>query len=478
VSGAPTIFRTRNAPRRSFAVFIAIVCLVGAGTVGATSNDSYVGSLGGSGSSHPVVGIAATTSGKGYWLAASDGGVFTFGDAKFYGSTGGRALGAPIVGIAPTPSGNGYWLVASDGGVFTFGRARFFGSTGGRALAAPIVGIAPTPSGNGYWLAASDGGVFTFGDAKFYGSTGGRALAARIVGIAPTPSGNGYWLAASDGSVLGFGDAQSHGSTGARELGAPVVGIAPTRTAYGYWLVEADGATVAFGTARAFRTEFPSLGTPTVPADADGANAIAASPVGGYFVASRRGAIGISTIAPTPTPTPAPVAAPAPAALRTPAESAPHTAPLIALQLLLRMNAEREARNLAPLGWDSLLATRARDWAHTLLATDAFHHQNLQTIANAARGRFEELGENIFAGGGSAADAGAAHVGFMRSADHRANMLLPQGQLVGIGAACLRGKLVVVEDFAIRMGAPMPPAGQPVPPMYPIVAPKTNGASC
>ena len=436
MSGAPTIFRTRNAPRRSFAVFIAIVCLVGAGTVGATSNDSYVGSLGGSGSSHPVVGIAATTSGKGYWLAASDGGVFTFGDAKFYGSTGGRALGAPIVGIAPTPSGNGYWLVASDGGVFTFGRARFFGSTGGRALAAPIVGIAPTPSGNGYWLAASDG------------------------------------------SVLGFGDAQSHGSTGARELGAPVVGIAPTRTAYGYWLVEADGATVAFGTARAFRTEFPSLGTPTVPADADGANAIAASPVGGYFVASRRGAIGISTIAPTPTPTPAPVAAPAPAALRTPAESAPHTAPLIALQLLLRMNAEREARNLAPLGWDSLLATRARDWAHTLLATDAFHHQNLQTIANAARGRFEELGENIFAGGGSAADAGAAHVGFMRSADHRANMLLPQGQLVGIGAACLRGKLVVVEDFAIRMGAPMPQAGQPVPPMYPIVAPKTNGASC
>ena len=37
----------------------------------------------------PVVGMAATPDGKGYWLVASDGGVFTFGDAQFYGSTGG-----------------------------------------------------------------------------------------------------------------------------------------------------------------------------------------------------------------------------------------------------------------------------------------------------------------------------------------------------------------------------------------------------
>ena len=31
----------------------------------------------------------------------------------------------PIVGMAPTASGNGYWLVASDGGIFTFGDAAF-----------------------------------------------------------------------------------------------------------------------------------------------------------------------------------------------------------------------------------------------------------------------------------------------------------------------------------------------------------------
>ena len=34
---------------------------------------------------------------------------------------------APIVGIAATPSGAGYWLVAADGGVFAFGDANYLG---------------------------------------------------------------------------------------------------------------------------------------------------------------------------------------------------------------------------------------------------------------------------------------------------------------------------------------------------------------
>ena len=86
------------------------------------------------------------------------------------------ALNKPIVGMAATPSGNGYWLVASDGGIFSFGDATFHGSTGAIALNKPIVGMAATPSGNGYWLVASDGGIFSFGDATFHGSTGAIAL--------------------------------------------------------------------------------------------------------------------------------------------------------------------------------------------------------------------------------------------------------------------------------------------------------------
>ena len=39
----------------------------------------------------------------------------------------------PIVGMAVMPAGDGYYLVASDGGVFNFGSAQFYGSTGGHA---------------------------------------------------------------------------------------------------------------------------------------------------------------------------------------------------------------------------------------------------------------------------------------------------------------------------------------------------------
>ena len=73
--------------------------------------------------------------------------------------------------MASTPDGRGYWLVASDGGIFSFGDAPFYGSTGALALNDPIVAMAPTPDGRGYWLMAADGGIFTFGDAAFYGST-------------------------------------------------------------------------------------------------------------------------------------------------------------------------------------------------------------------------------------------------------------------------------------------------------------------
>ena len=73
---------------------------------------------------------------------ASDGGIFTFGDAHFYGSAGSLPLTKPIIGMVAAPGGHGYWLSASDGGVFSYGNAPFRGSLGGHTLAAPIVGLA------------------------------------------------------------------------------------------------------------------------------------------------------------------------------------------------------------------------------------------------------------------------------------------------------------------------------------------------
>jgi hypothetical protein len=197
----------------------------------------------------PAVDVTPTASGGGYWVSSSDGGIFTYGNAKFFGSTGALHLNAPIVGMASTPDGGGYWLVASDGGIFTFGDAKFFGSTGALHLNAPIVGMASTPDGGGYWLVASDGGIFTFGNAKFFGSTGALHLNAPIVGMSSTPSGAGYWLVASDGGIFTFGNATFDGSTGALHLNAPVVGMVSTPSGGGYWLVASDGGIFTFGNA-------------------------------------------------------------------------------------------------------------------------------------------------------------------------------------------------------------------------------------
>ena len=107
------------------------------------------------------------------------------------------------IAMAPTPAGDGYWLAADDGGVFSFGDADFRGSLGGTPLNAPIVAMAPTPAGDGYWLAAVDGGVFSFSVAPLRGA--GRRPAPATSIRAAHPSGNGYWLVDSRGHVSAFG---------------------------------------------------------------------------------------------------------------------------------------------------------------------------------------------------------------------------------------------------------------------------------
>ena len=65
--------------------------------------------------------------------------------------------------MADTPDGAGYWLVASDGGIFSFGDARFYGSTGGTWEPTPAVGMAVDDATGGYWIVDQDGQVFGFG---------------------------------------------------------------------------------------------------------------------------------------------------------------------------------------------------------------------------------------------------------------------------------------------------------------------------
>ena len=231
-----------------------------------------------------LVDIAATPSGQGYWVTAADGGVFSFGDARFAGSVANRPLAAPIVGLAADPTGNGYWLAGRDGGVFAFGDAAFHGSIGNPgAMIAPIVAIAATPSGQGYWLVGADGGVFSFGDAAFEGAATSFPHAARIVSMAPTPSGYGYYLLGADGGVFAFGDARFGGSANDGSHLASAIAIADK----GYEIARTDGSVVGFGGA-------PSVAAPVDPLSSQ-------HPV--VALATRRGGgawIAASFVAPKP----------------------------------------------------------------------------------------------------------------------------------------------------------------------------------
>jgi len=222
------------------------------------------GSVAGAPLRAPVIAGAATPDGRGYWLAAADGGVFAFGEAGYAGSTGGLHLTAPIVGMAGTADGRGYWLVGADGGVFAFGDAPYLGSTGGLRLNAPIVGMAATTDSRGYWLVARDGGIFAFGDAGFRGSMGGRSINQPVVGIAADPVTGGYWLVARDGGIFAFGS-PFFGSTGAIPLNQPITGMGAMPDGGGYRFVAFDGGVFCFGDANfagsAGGTLLPSLTT-------------------------------------------------------------------------------------------------------------------------------------------------------------------------------------------------------------------------
>jgi hypothetical protein len=421
------------------------------------SSASYLGSVALSPIRRPITGMTSTPSGRGYWLAADDGGVFSFGDARFHGSTGGIRLNQPVVDIASSASGGGYWLVASDGGVFSFGDAHFYGSTGAIRLYRPIVGMARTPSGHGYWMVASDGGIFSFGDAHFYGSTGGLKLYRPIVGMAATPSGHGYWLVASDGGIFSFGDARFYGSTGGRALASPIVGINRSAHGRGYWLVAHNGNVFGFGDARVLgQGGGSSMLSPTV--------ATAASPGGGYWLGTEDGGVYTATAAGQW------VADPHDGG--TPAQR-------ISKELYYRANEERRARGLNPLSWDSQLSGLATSWSTTMAGTGSFSHRNLSALFGSPSyaDRYRTLEENIFEGNGSFGTAGSAHVALMNSPPHRAALLNPGLTSLGVGAYCNSGTLYVTEDFGTWVGRPAPPAGA-IPPLEPFVRDDHAGVPC
>ena len=208
----------------------------------------------------PVVGIVPTADKGGYWLDASDGGIFAFGDSGFYGSVPGlglhpagsgkpNSLDAPIVGMVPSADGGGYFMVASDGGVFAFGDARFAGSCPGiGGCSGAAVAVMPDASGNGYWLVTQTGHVYTFGDAPYLGAP--RPQSVPVTSAVRTPDGMGYWILFANGAIANYGDAGDFGSATGHFGGLnPATAIFTTSDGDGYWLASANGSVDNYGDA-------------------------------------------------------------------------------------------------------------------------------------------------------------------------------------------------------------------------------------
>jgi hypothetical protein len=236
--------------------------LVGSdGGIFALGDALFHGSAGGLHLQAPIVGITSSPDGGGYLLVGSDGGVFSYGDTKFYGSmpalgygpagsNDAKRLNAPIVAIVPSADNKGYFMVASDGGVFAFGDARYSGSCvsiGG--CGGPAVAVMPDSTGKGYWLATSNGNVFAFGDASNYGYPGPQS--SPVTSAARTPDGKGYWVLLGNGDVYAYGTAMNYGAPSSSQVSGlnPATAIFSTADGAGYWIATASGAVYGYGNA-------------------------------------------------------------------------------------------------------------------------------------------------------------------------------------------------------------------------------------
>ncbi|MGO9912618.1 MAG: hypothetical protein ACLPQS_15840 [Acidimicrobiales bacterium] len=217
---------------------------------GTVTSFGHAGNFGGAQGIHlaaPIVGMATTPDGLGYWLVARDGGVFTFGDARFFGSLGGgkHTAAHDEVAIVPTVDGEGYWLCDASGVVTAFGDAPKLPSLLPSLATVPIVGISVLHDQKGAWVVNADGVVFHLGQSYVYGSLKGKTLAQPIVGMARTSNGRGYWLTDSKGDVFPFGHATP--AIAARALKAPIVAISAAPEGRGYWAVSAGGYVIPGG---------------------------------------------------------------------------------------------------------------------------------------------------------------------------------------------------------------------------------------
>ena len=162
-----------------------------------------------------------------------------------------------------------------------------------------------------------------------------------------------------------------------------------------------------------------------------------------------------------------------------PTPQPPATAPLskstiAEREILVRVNAERAARGLAPLHADVWLGDQARGWSYTM-SVNGFRHSDLSRLFH---GQYNYVGENIAWANGAGATAGLIHLMWMQSSGHRENLLAPAFDVIGIGVFCAPdGTLWATQNFGRSNALGAAPAFT-IPPQNPIVRPDAGSASC
>jgi uncharacterized protein YkwD len=115
------------------------------------------------------------------------------------------------------------------------------------------------------------------------------------------------------------------------------------------------------------------------------------------------------------------------------------------------INASRAANGLGAVSVDSQLDTMAQNWAQQLAANGQLSHQNLAAIIGSPyMAGWQRLTENLFQGSPSSTNAFVENA-WMASSAHRANILDPNVNRVGVGVAHDgSGTTYVVADFGLR----------------------------
>jgi uncharacterized protein YkwD len=187
-----------------------------------------------------------------------------------------------------------------------------------------------------------------------------------------------------------------------------------------------------------------------------------------------------TTRAPATTRPPKTTADPSPSTTGAPATSQASSVPdKITQQLFARLNAERQARGLASLRWDSSLANMAADWTQHMASSKDFSHRDLGTASSLPGiAKFSALGENIAWVEGYPNEALQLHTGWMHSEGHRSNMLQPGFDSVGIAVVCSGGRAWATQNFGRLDNSDAPAMTSSTPPENPIVATAADGLSC